>query len=453
MTKHFRHLFTGHGLRKGPMLSRAAGICSLGVLMLLASTDVFAQRQSLDKIIAIVDDGVILQSEYDERYAEIQQRAVDMQMALPPPEELREQIMENLIIENLQLQLAERVGIRFDDDTLNRVITDLAEGNNMSFEQYVSALDSQGIYLQTRERIRRELAVNEVQRGMVNRRISITDQEIDNYLRSGAGRTAMAPDYLVDQILIPVPESDSPAVRSAKEAFARELFERVNGGADFAQVRMEAQQSAMANPPRGFPVSGGELGWRKADQLPSLFMEVVPAMTIGQVSEPIRSANGFHLIKLSDVRGDSTRLVKQTQARHILIAPSEIRTEDQARRLAENIYQRIQDGEDFNILARQYSDDTMSVVAGGDLGWVSDGGMPPQFEERVRNMEIGVVSEPFRTSFGWHVAEVTGRREQDLSREYQRQQAQNVLRQRKFEIELQNWMLEIRDEAYVKYIN
>jgi peptidyl-prolyl cis-trans isomerase SurA len=145
--------------------------------------------------------------------------------------------------------------------------------------------------------------------------------------------------------------------------------------------------------------------------------------------------------------------VKQTQARHILVAPSEIRTEDQARRLAESIYQRIQDGEDFSILARQYSDDTMSVVAGGDLGWVSDGGMPPQFEERIRDMEIGVVSEPFRTSFGWHVAEVTGRREQDLSREYQRQQAQNVLRQRKFEIELQNWMLEIRDEAYVKYIN
>lgn len=453
MTKHFRHLFTGHSLRKRLMMSRAAGICGLSVLMLLGSSPALAQRQSLDKIIAIVDDGVILQSEYDERYAEIQQRAVDMQMALPPPDQLREQIMENLIVENLQLQLAERVGIRFDDDTLNRVITDLAQGNNMSFEQYVTALDAQGIYLQTRERIRRELAVNEVQRGMVNRRISITDQEIDNYLRSEAGRTAMAPDYLVDQILIPVPETDAPAVRSAKEAFARDLYERLNGGADFAQVRMEAQQGAMANPPRGFPVSGGELGWRKADQLPSLFVDVVPGMRIGQISEPIRSANGFHLVKLSDVRGDSTRLVKQTQARHILIAPSEIRTEDQARRLADTVYQRIQDGEDFGILARQYSDDTMSVVAGGDLGWVSDGGMPPQFEERIRQMDIGVVSEPFRTSFGWHIAEVTGRREQDLSREYQRQQAETVLRQRKFEIELQNWMLEIRDEAYVKYIN
>ncbi|MBU2097537.1 MAG: peptidylprolyl isomerase [Gammaproteobacteria bacterium] len=428
-------------------------VSSLAAIMLLTSSAAMAQRQVLDKIIAVVDDGVILQSEYDERMAEIMARAQQMNMPLPPAEQLREQVMENLIIENLQIQLAERVGIRFDDDTLNRVIADLAQSNNMTFDQYVSALESQGVYLQTRERIRRELAVNEVQRGMVNRRISITDQEIDNYLSSEAGRTAMSPDYLVDQILIPVPESDSPAVREAKEAFARDLYERISAGADFANVRMQAQQAAMANPPRGFQVAGGELGWRKADQLPTLFVDVVPAMSIAEVSEPIRSANGFHIVKLSDVRGDSNRLVKQTQSRHILIAPSEIRTEDQARRLAETVYQRIKDGEEFNLLARQYSDDTTTVVAGGDLGWVSDGGMPPEFEERIRDVEVGVLIEPFRTSFGWHVAEVTGRREQDLSREFQRQQAENVLRQRKFDIELENWMLEIRDEAYVKYID
>ncbi|TFH75191.1 molecular chaperone SurA [Gammaproteobacteria bacterium LSUCC0112] len=428
------------------------GLSSLAAMLMLASA-ANAQPQLLDKIIAVVDDGVVLQSEYEERVVEVQARAAQMNMALPPPDALREQVMESLIIENLQLQLAERVGIRFDDDTLNRVIADLAQSSNMSFDQYVSALQAQGVYTQTRERIRKELAVNEVQRGMVNRRITITDQEIDNYLSSEAGRIAMAPDYLVDQILIPVPESDSPAVREAKEAFARDMYQRLTNGADFAQVRMESQQAAMANPPRGFQVSGGELGWRKADQLPSLFVDIVPAMRVGQINEPIRSANGFHIIRLSDVRGDSNRLVKQTQARHILIAPSEIRTEDQARRLAETVHQRITDGEEFGILARQFSDDTMSVVAGGDLGWVSDGGMPPQFEEQIREMEVGQLSPPFRTSFGWHVAEVTGRREQDLSREYQRQQAQNALRQRKFDIELENWMLEIRDEAYVKYID
>lgn len=443
MTKNFRQFLTQR---------RVMGISSMTALLMLVSA-ANAQPQLLDKIIAVVDDGVVLQSEYEERVLEVQARATQMNMALPPADALREQVMESLIIENLQLQLAERVGIRFDDDTLNRVIGDLAQSSNMSFDQYVSALQAQGVYMQTRERIRRELAVNEVQRGMVNRRITITDQEIDNYLSSEAGRMAMSPDYLVDQILIPVPESDSPAVREAKEAFARDLYDRLNAGADFAQLRMASQQAAMANPPRGFQVSGGELGWRKADQLPSLFVDVVPAMQVGQVNEPIRSANGFHLIRLSDVRGDSTRLVKQTEARHILIAPSEIRTEDQARRLTETVHQRIIDGEDFAILARQFSDDTMSVVAGGDLGWVSDGGMPPEFEEQIRGMEVGDLSPPFRTSFGWHIAEVTGRREQDLSREYQRQQAQNALRQRKFDIELENWMLEIRDEAYVKYIN
>jgi len=378
----------------------------------------------------------------------VQLRAREMDLQLPPADQLREQIMENLIIENLQLQLADRVGIRFDDDTLNRVMTDMAQQNNMSFDQYINALESQGAYLTTRERIRRELAVNEVQRGMVNRRINITDQEIENYLNSESGREAMAPDYLVDQILMPVLATDSDEIARAKEAFVMDLLQRTRNGEDFADVRMQAQRSA-----QGFAVSGGELGWRKTDQLPTLFAEIVVDMTPGEVSDPVRSSNGFHLIKLTDVRGDSNRLVKQTEARHVLIAPNEIRTEDQARRLAQEVYERISGGEAFNVVARQLSDDTQSVVAGGDLGWVSDGGMPPEFEAVVRDLGVDELSEPFRTSFGWHVAEVTGRREQDLSREYRRQQAENALRNRKFEVELENWMLEIRDEAYVKLIN
>jgi peptidyl-prolyl cis-trans isomerase SurA len=426
-----------------------AGLISL-VLAMLLSTAAHAERQMLDRVIAIVDDGVILQSEFDERMAEIRQRAADSDMPLPPEADLRNQLMESLIVESLQLQMAERVGIRFDDDTLNRVITDLAQSNNMSFDQYVSALESEGVYLATRERIRKELAINEVQRGIVNRRINITDQEIENYLNSEAGRAAMSPDYLVDQILIPIPASDPPPLAAAKEDFARQIYERAAAGDDFAQLRMLAQQSAQQ---QGFAVSGGELGWRKAEQLPSLFAEFVPDMAAGEVTEPVRSSNGLHVVKLSDVRGDSNRLVKQTQARHILVAPNEIRTEEQARRLINEIHQRIKDGEEFNILARQYSDDTMSVVAGGDLGWVSDGGMPPEFAAQVVDLDVGELSEPFQTSFGWHVAEVTGRREQDLSRDFQRQQAQNALRARKFDLELENWLLEIRDEAYVKFIN
>tara|TARA_R100001143_G_scaffold15093_1_gene17126 strand:- start:1714 stop:3057 length:1344 start_codon:yes stop_codon:yes gene_type:complete len=432
-------------------LSRVALLGSaLLLLMSAAIPSQAAERQVLDRVIAIVDDGVILQSEYEERLAEIQQRAAETGMQLPPPADLRNQVMENLIVENLQLQMAERVGIRFDDDTLNRVIADIAQSNNMSFDQYVSLLESQGMYLATRERIRRELAINEVQRGLVNRRISITDQEIENYLNSEAGRTAMAPDYLVDQILVPFRDTDPQQLTAAKQALVQDIYRRAEDGEDLAQLRMEAQQRASE---LGFAVSGGELGWRKREELPSLFAEFVPDLSIGDVQEPVQSANGMHIVKLSDVRGDSNRLVQQTQARHILVAPNEIRTEEQARRLINEIHQRIQDGEDFNVLARQYSDDTMSVVAGGDLGWVSDGGMPPEFAAEVADLPVGELSEPFRTSFGWHVAEVTGRREQDLSRDYRRQQAQNALRARKFDLELENWILEIRDEAYVEYID
>ncbi len=418
----------------------------LAALVLPAAAQ--AERQVLDRVIAIVDEGVILQSELDERLAEIRSRAQQQGRALPPANELREQLMEALIVENLQLQMAERVGIRFDDDTLNSILGELARSSNMSFDEYVSALEEAGAYITTREQIRRELAINEVQRGMVNRRINITDQEIENYLNSEMGRVTMAPDYLVDQILVPVSDNDSPAQLQAKEAFARELASRVRDGDDFAQLRLQLQQPGAG----AFPTSGGELGWRKASDLPSLFADVVPSMRRGEVNDPIRSANGFHVIYLRDVRGDSNRLVNQVHARHIMVTPSEIRTEDQARRLIEDIHERIRNGESFTALGRQYSDDNMSVVAGGDMGWVSEGSLPGDFETVIASLDIGELSEPFRTAGGWHVAEVLDRRERDLSRQYRRQLAENALRERKFDLELENWLIELRDEAYVRIL-
>lgn len=422
-------------------------VCVLLVALMLPAA-ALGQPQVLDRVIAIVDEGVILQSELDERMNEIRQRALQQQRALPPANELREQLMESLILESLQLQMADRVGIRFDDDTLNSVMGELARSSNMSFDEYVSALEEAGVYRTTREQIRRELSINEVQRGLVNRRINITDQEIENYLNSDMGRVTMAPDYLVDQILIPVSGSDPAATVQAKEDFARSLVARVRDGENFANVRLQTQQPGGG----AFPTSGGELGWRKADQLPSLFTDLVPAMRRGEVHDPIRSSNGFHVVYLRDVRGDANRLVNQTRARHIMVAPSEIRTEDQARRLIEDIHQRIQRGENFTALARQYSDDNMSVVAGGDIGWTSEGNMPPDFESVIAGLEPGELSEPFRTSAGWHVAEVLERRERDLSRQYRRQLAENALRERKFEIELENWLIELRDEAYVRIL-
>jgi peptidyl-prolyl cis-trans isomerase SurA len=254
----------------------------------------------------------------------------------------------------------------------------------------------------------------------------------------------------VSQTLIPVAENEPTDIIAAKEQFAQQMLTAINNGTPFDQVREVAQRAAATVPPTAFPVNGGELGWRKADGLPSLFVDIVPTMRAGEVRGPIRSPNGFHLVKLVEVRGALNSLVKQTRARHILISTNEIRTEEQAKALAQTLHDRIEAGEDFAAIARQNSDDSASVVAGGDMGWANEGGMPPEFETVVNALEVDELSEPFKTSYGWHVAQVLERREQDLSRQFSRQQAENTLRSRKFDVELQNWLIEIREQAYVK---
>jgi len=420
------------------------------VLLMMTAGSTLAQRQVLDKVVAIVDEGVVLQSELTLRMDEARQQMQASGQPMPPPTLLREQALESLMVENLQLQLIERMGIRYDDDTVNGIMQTLAQQSNLSFDEYVAALEAAGQYTITREQIRKELSMRDLQRGMVNRRINITDQEIDNFLNSEMGRVTMAPDYLVDQTLIPVGEDDSPELIAAKEAFAQQMFDAIQSGTDFVQARTIAQRSAATTPPTAYPATGGELGWRKAEALPTLFVDIVPDMQANEVRGPIRSPSGFHLVKLVAVQGDIQSMVNQTRARHVLITPNEIRTEEQAEALIRSLHARIKGGEDFGDIARQNSDDSASVVAGGDMGWAAEGGMPPDFEAQIKDLPIGQLSEPFRTSFGWHVAEVMERRVQDMSREFSRQQAENALRNRKFEVELQNWLVEIREKAYVK---
>ena len=417
--------------------------CALTLLFMPLVTQ--AQRVSLDKVIAIVDDDVILQSELDSRIAELNENARANNRAIPPIDEIREEVLDMLVIESIQLQLAERASIRFDDDTLNRVLGNLAQQSNLSFDQYVTALQQQGVYRQTREQVRRELTLQELQRGMVNRRINITDQEIDNFLNSEMGRAAMAPDYLVDHIMIALAENDSNALVDQKLQYASDLVSTIQGGADFVQTRANAQRD------RRFPISGANFGWRRLEQIPSLFTEVVPELEIGDVAGPIRAGNGFHIIKLADMRGGTDRIVNQTHIRHIMVSPNEIRTEEQALALVSLLREQILEGEEFETLARQNSDDANSVVAGGDLDWINEGGMPPEMEVVISNLEVGVLSEPFRTADGWHIAEVLGRREQDMSLQFSRSQAENALRNRKFDLELQNWMLELRESAFIEF--
>lgn len=427
--------------------SARAAMIFLAMCAALLPLQASSQQEVLDRVIAIVDEGVILQSELDNRIEQIRARSEQAGQDLPPREQLEEQVLESLIVENLQLQMAERAGVRFGDDTINSVLSELATSNNMSLDEYVASLERAGRYAATREQVRRELSINEVQRGIVNRRINITDQEIENYLNSEMGREAMEPDYRVNQILVPVNAQDSEAVVERKSEFARELYQRIESGGDYSSVLSQARSNE-----QGFTVQGNELGWRQQDELPTLFADIVPDMEAGAAHEPVRSSNGHHVLYLAEVRGDSNRLVDQVNLRHILISPSEIRTEQQARRLAEDLYQQIRDGEDFSALARQYSDDNMSVVAGGEMGWTSLGSLSPAFREQVNQLETGELSEPFQTESGWHIAEVMDRRERDMSEQYRRQMAENALRERKFQVELENWLVELRDEAYVEIL-
>ena len=418
------------------------------LLLLLAAPFASAQRVLLDKIIAIVDDDVVLKSELDERIVEITAAAQRNGQPLPDDlEQFESDIMEALIVENIQMQLANRVSIRYDDDTINRVLGNMASNNNLTFDQYVDALEENGVYLQTREQVRKQMTMQELQRGMVNRRIKITEQEIDNFLNSEMGRELMAADYFVDDLLIPFSAADTPEIKAEKQRLAADLISRIDDDFPLAAARAAARQNT------AIEIGGAELGWRKAKQLPSLFADIVVDMEIGQVEGPIEAGNGLHIIQLVDMQGGTEQFVNQTRVRHIMLSPNEIRNEEQTEAEARKIHQRILDGEDFATIARQNSDDASSVVGGGALDWVNEGGMPPEMEQVVDALEIDGVSEPFRSQVGWHVARVEGRRLQDLSREFTRNQAANALRNRKFELELENWLIEIREDAFVELID
>ena len=420
---------------------------SLGLVLTIAIGSASAQRVLLDKVIALVDEGVVLQSELESRVTEIQANAARSEQTLPEAEQLRTEILDSLVIESLQMQLAEKVSIRFNDDEINRILGTMAENNNLTFDEYLDVLNEAGVYLQTREQVRKQMTLQELQRGMVNRRIQITEQEIDNFLNSEMGREIMAPDYLVEHMLILSSGEEAAAIKQEKLRYAADLLARIKEGESFAAVRMAASQARL------FEINATEFGWRKAEALPNLFKEIVQGMEIGDVEGPIEAGNGFHLIQLFNKAGGAEQMVKQTNFRHIMLTPNEIRDEQQTEAAIREFRKQIVDGESFATLARQNSDDETSVVAGGDMDWINEGQLPRDMAVIIDSLEIEDLSEPFRSSNGWHIAEVIERRVADLSSVYERNQAESSLRNRKFDLELQNWLIEIREEAFVEFID
>jgi len=438
---------TGQTRQGALIFARFLPTISLGLILTVAIGSASAQRVLLDKVIALVDEDVILQSELESRVTEIQANAARSERALPEAEQLRTEILDSLVIENLQMQLAEKVSIRFNDDEINRILGTMAENNSLTFDEYLDVLNEAGVYLQTREQVRKQMTLQELQRGMVNRRIQITEQEIDNFLNSEMGREIMAPDYLVEHMLILSGGEEAAAAKQEKLRYAADLLARIKEGESFAAVRMAASQARL------FEINATEFGWRKAEALPNLFKEIVQGMEIGDVEGPIEAGNGFHLIQLFNKAGGAEQMVKQTNFRHIMLTPNEIRDEQQTEAAIREFRKQIVEGESFATLARQNSDDDTSVVAGGDMDWINEGQLPRDMAVIIDSLEIEDLSEPFRSSNGWHIAEVIERRVADLSTVYKRNQAESSLRNRKFDLELQNWLIEIREEAFVEFID
>jgi len=398
--------------------------------------------QTLDRIVAVVDDDIIMESELVERTATVRVRMREQNTPMPPEEALRQQVLERMIVESIELQMAERSGIRVDDNRINDTLENIARQNNMTTEQFRRTVVDEGIsWRGLRDQIRRELVVGQLRQRKVGGRIQITDQDVDNFLNSEVGKTNLAPDYRLGHILIPTSTDGDLA---ATEEKALQVYRELQAGTDFSQLAAQYSAGEQA-------LQGGDLGWRKAAQLPTLFADTVLDMKAGQISQPIRSASGYHIIKVMEIRGGTEQFVQQTKARHILIKPNEIRSEDESRHLIEEIRKNILAGkDDFATLAKTYSDDPGSALQGGDLGWVNPGMMVPEFDERMNKGKPGELSEPFRSQFGWHILQVQERRNQDMSEEFRRGRARQMLQRRKFDEELDAWLREIRQNSYVE---
>lgn len=414
------------------------------ISLLLLSFNAKAEIALLDRVVAIVDDDVVLYSELNQRMAGILSRIQQSGTQAPPEEILRKQVLEQLISERLQLNMGYNAGIRISDEEVNQTLARVAASNNVSLEDYIAQIHASGSTLaNVRQEIVDEIIIMRVQQGQVMRRIRISEQELTNFLNSEEGRLVTSPDVNIGQILLSVPSSSSSDETKAIVEKLNNIEEQLNAGADFKQL-------AIANSDDQSALEGGDLGWRKMAQLPGVFIEAVESMDVGQVSKAIRSAAGYHLIKLYDRRGGGEKLIEQHFSRHILLKPNQIRDEAATIQLLNQLRDRVKDGEDFAVLSKEFSEDPGSALKGGELGWSTPGMFVAEFEQTMSGIALNEVSEPFRSQYGWHILQVTDRRMQDFSDNILRNGAENLLRQRKFAEELQVWLQEIRDEAFVE---
>ena len=399
----------------------------------------------LDRIVAVVNNEIVLDSELVEMEQTVRQQLRQRNAAIPSSDILRRQVLERLIMQKLQLQRADMSGIRVADDALNAAVRQIAENNNLTIRQFRDALESDGYdFTEFRETIREEMVISRLRKSEVEDSIVVSEREVDNFLATQNLQGDSEQAFRLLHILVGIPDAPTPEQVQEAEKKLAVIQDLLAEGGDFSEIAAGYSDGQNA-------LEGGELGWRKQAELPTLFASVVPNLAVGEVSDVIRSGSGFHLVKLAEKRSEETHLVKQTKARHILIKTNELVTDEAAEKRLQQLRERILNGEDFAELAKAHSEDTGSAIDGGSLGWTSPGVMVPEFEEVMNGLAEGEMSDVFQSRFGWHLIQVEERREQNMADEFKRNKAREQLKQRKIEEELESWLRAMRDEAYIEY--
>jgi len=420
----------------------------IALISILFSGVSFAEgKQVLDKVVAVVNNGVITSSELDAQVALSKKQIIAQKMQMPQESVLRKQVLQHLIDVDLQMQMAKQNGIIIDSTELNDAIEKIAESNHINLSQLREAITSQGISWQEyRRNIRKEMVLTRLQQKAVGKDVSVSNEQVEQYLKTQPLVDNSTLTYHLQNIVIPLNEEPTSAqVKKAKNV-ADQLLAKINKGEDFNRLAIEQSSGE-------FALEGGDLGVRHLAELPEVFAKEVVTMKVGQIAGPIRTGNGFQLLKLVAIGGESnSHIVTQTHVRHILLKADSSMLPADAKKQVENIYQQVKAGKDFAKMAKQYSLDSSSAIKGGDLGWVGPGELVPEFEKAMNDLPLHTVSQPVKSQFGWHIIEVMERKQKDDSQAFKKQQVRQFLQQRKFAEAVQNWQQHLRTEAYINIV-
>lgn len=427
------------------MIKQKNIVIALTLCCSLLINSVVVYAETIDRIVAVVEDDVILEAELEREVAAIRARMAESKAQLPPETILRKQVLEKMIIDTLQRQLAAKAGVTVSEEMLNSSAADIAQRNNMSLEQFRSELEANGLsYKAFLDNMRNEIIINQLRAKEIGGRIKVSDSEVEHYIETQEKAGDEATQYHLGHILIAVKEGSSASEIQKAQSKADSLVKKLRAGQDFAQTAISDSDDDNA-------LKGGDLGWRGINDIPSQLVDGVRQMHLNEVSDPIRSSGGFHIIKMLDKRSDvDNHVISTTKVRHILIKTNELIDDAEAKKRLLDLKTRIADGDDFATLARTHSDDKGSALKGGDLGWVEPGSLVKPFEEAMNKLTVNQISEPVQSQFGWHLIQVLDRKDKDNASEHKKNLVREAIRKRKIEEETELWLRRLRDEAYIE---